>query len=209
MGWRQLLAVAAAGLAVGTPLWAWTHYVVTVVHEAGHAVVARACGATSVRVRVHAGSGGATEWDADQGEGALALASGFPAPAAAGLGALAGLHYGSPAWVLWGALGVLGLVLVAVRNLFGGLVVLSLAVPVYAALRLSPEGAQAWACLAGAWVLLLGSMRSAIQDGLGEGSDCELLVEEAGGHAAGWYALFVVAACGAVGWACCLCAAWW
>lgn len=209
MPWTVLLAMGLAALAVGTPLWGWTRYAVTVVHEAGHALVAQACGSRGVRVSLHVGASGMTDWEADEGEGPLAQAAGYPAPTLAGLAALAGLHWGSPAWVLWGALVVLGGVLLIIGNAFGSLVLVACAVLVYAELRYAPPGTRDLAAQTLAWVLLAGGVRSAVQDAAQEGSDCELLRETTGTAAGAWYALFNVVALAGLGAAAYLTTIWW
>lgn len=194
MRWTEVFAFVAAAAAVGTPVWAWTRYPVLVVHEAGHALTAVLTGARDVRVRIGVGSGGLTEWESDENHGPGATAAGFPAPGAVGLAALAGLHYGSTAWVLWGVLGLLGAVAVIMRSWFGASLLVLCAAPVYGVLRYLPDGLQVAAVLALAWTLLAGGVRSALQDAEVEGSDCDLIVEAVGGSRTAWYFLFLLVA---------------
>jgi hypothetical protein len=209
VSWEALLAVLAATALVADPAWSLSRYPVTIVHEAGHALVASVSGHSGVRVSLHVGSEGLTEWDEADDAGPAAVLAGYPAPAALGLGALAGLHYGSSAWVLWGALAALGLVFLVVRNFFGLLLVAACAAPVYGALRYAPDDLQSWAALVLGWLLLAGAARSAIQDAYQEGSDCDLLADRTGVPASIWYTGFVLSAVAAVGYGAWLTLNWW
>lgn len=134
----------------------------TVVHEAGHALVAVLARRRLAGVRLHRDASGVTvSHGPPRGPGVVALlAAGYPAPALLGLGAAALLSAGRGLAVLWLVLLLLLALLVRVRNAYGLLVVLVGAAGVLAATWWLPPRAQAGAALLLTWTALLGAPRA-------------------------------------------------
>lgn len=138
---------------------------VTVVHEAGHALVALLVGRRVTGIRLHADASGLTlSRGRPDGAGMVAtLLAGYPAPTVVGvLGALA-LAQGYAVGLLWLlALGTAVLVLV-VRNLYGLLVLLGLGGAVVAAGWFLPSTVVGWIALLAVWALLLTAPRTVLE----------------------------------------------
>jgi Peptidase M50B-like len=118
-----LLAVALVGSPAGYRL---VRHVVTLVHEAGHALVAVLVGRRLSGIRLHADTSGLTlSRGRPRGPGMVAtLLAGYPAPALAALGSAWLLSAGYAAGVLWLLVLACTLMLLLVRNLYGLWVVL-------------------------------------------------------------------------------------
>ncbi len=160
-----LTAALAAALVLVPGLWPVARHAVTVVHEAGHALVAALTGRRLTGIRLHADTSGLTlSRGRPRGPGmALMLLAGYPAPAALGLGAAALVAAGRSVLLLWALLVTLALVLALVRNLFGLWVVLVggagvAAVSWYA----TPPVQTAVACTL-AWFWLLAAPRTVLE----------------------------------------------
>lgn len=121
-----LTAAIAAALVLVPGLWPVARHVVTVAHEAGHAVVAALTGRRLTGIRLHADTSGLTlSRGRPRGPGMVAmLLAGYPGPALLGLGAAALVAAGRSVLLLWALLALLALMLLLVRNLFGLWVVL-------------------------------------------------------------------------------------
>lgn len=159
-------APVAALLLVGVPpVWGVTRHVVTLVHEAGHAVAAVATGRRLTGVRLHADTSGLTvSRGRPRGPGMIATAAaGYLAPAAAGLGIVALTGSGRADLALAAALVLLGALVLYIRNWFGLLVVLLSAGVVAALVWRAAPSAQELAALVVGWFLLLGAPRTSIE----------------------------------------------
>lgn len=130
------IALAMAGVAL---VLAWTppgyrvvRHVVTLVHEAGHALVAVLAGRRLSGIRLHSDTSGVTlSRGRPRGPGmVLTLAAGYPAPALVGLAGawLVGIGYAA-GW-LWLLVLTCALMLLMIRNLYGLWVVLATGVAV-------------------------------------------------------------------------------
>lgn len=145
------------------PLWRWTRWLSTAVHEGGHATVSLLSGRWVRSITLKPGKGGLTEWDPGTAFSSIPiLAAGYSAPPAVGLVLARVVERGwSPIDTLMAALVVMVALLVFIRNLFGAAVVLvaggALAIFVYLAGPLPQKGAVA----ALAWFLLLAGLRAA------------------------------------------------
>lgn len=161
----ELTAIAcAAALAFVPPLWAVTRHVATLVHEAGHAVVALLTGRRLNGIRLHSDTSGLTvSTGRASGPGMIATAAaGYPAPSALGLAMIALVENGREVWALWGALAVLAAMVLFIRNWFG-LLVLLVAGGVTAALTYRADGElQTFALLVLAWFLLIAGARTSV-----------------------------------------------
>lgn len=121
-----LLALAALVL-VATPAgYRLVRHVVTLVHEAGHALTALLVGRRLSGIRLHSDTSGLTvSRGRPRGPGMVAtLAAGYPAPALAALGAAWLLSRGYAAGVLWLLVLTCAVLLLLVRNPYGLWVVL-------------------------------------------------------------------------------------
>lgn len=159
------IALAAGVLALIAvfvrPVWRLARNVVTIVHEAGHALVALLVGRRLQGIRLHSDTSGVTvSRGKPSGPGmAVTTLAGYPAPAVLGL-AFAALVSGEnlTAVLVIAALLLLG-VLVMVRNVYGVFsVVLSAAVLGGVAWFAAPVAQAVFVYLI-AWFLLFGAVR--------------------------------------------------
>ena len=167
LGWP--IALAMAGVAL---LLAWSpfgyrviRHVVTLVHEAGHALVAVLVGRRLSGIRLHADTSGVTlSRGKPRGAGmVLTVAAGYPAPAIVGLAGawLVGTGLAS-AW-LWLFVLTCALMLLLVRNLYGLWVVLASGAAVGALSWLATPVVLVAAAHLVVWSLLLAAPRSVVE----------------------------------------------
>ena len=99
-------ALVGAALALVPPVWRYTRHVVTLVHEAGHAMVALLTGRRLNAVRLHSDTSGHTiSSGRPRGPGMVAMAAaGYLAPSALGLACIWLVDAGHTPWALWAAL---------------------------------------------------------------------------------------------------------
>lgn len=165
----QWLIVASAALALAAvasaPVWPITRTVVTIVHEAGHAIVALATGQRQVRVRLYRDTAGETvSAGGPAGLGiALTAAAGYPAPSLAGLGAAAMLAAGHVTGMLLLGLALLAGLAITVRNPYGMLAVLATGTTVVAICLYGSALIQAGFGYAMTWFLLVGGVRPVVE----------------------------------------------
>ncbi|WP_017932874.1 M50 family metallopeptidase [Nocardioides sp. Iso805N] len=141
--------------------WPWIRLAVTVVHEAGHALVAVLVGRRLAGIKVHSDTSGVTvSRGRPRGPGMVVmLMAGYLAPAVLGLVATLLFSHGQALVLLWLLIVVLVGVLVWVRNGYGLLTVVALGAGLAAVTRYAGAHTQAvLACLV-AWVLLLAAPR--------------------------------------------------
>ncbi|SDB80638.1 Peptidase M50B-like [Raineyella antarctica] len=197
----QLVVVlgALALVLVGLPaLWRPTRMLVTITHEAGHAVVARVCGRELHGIQLHHDTSGVTVTRGrPSGPGMVAtLMAGYTAPAVVGLTAAAILGTGHATALLWAFLLALALMLLAIRNLYGLLVILVVGGGLGAATWYLPVEWQGLLAYLLCWVLLLGAVRPTLELGRtrDRGSDPAQLARLTHVPAVLWTWLFVVVA---------------
>lgn len=196
----------AAVLVVPRRPWRLLRTVVTIVHEGGHVVTALLVGRRLSGVRVHADASGVTvSRGRPSGPGMVATVfAGYPAPSVLGLGAAALVAADRHAVPIVVSLAFLGGMLLAVRNLFGGMAILVSGAALVGIGWYAPEQAQHVGASALAWFLLLGGLRA-----VGElqrirrsrrypDSDADQLAALTIVPALVWVALFVLVALGAV-----------
>ncbi len=99
---------------------------------------------------------------------------GYVGPSLFGLGAALLIKAGHIASMLWVALFLLGILLIAVRWSFGILTVLLAGGLVFAVARFAPMGAQVVASYAVTWFLLLSGVRVIVESGLKTGDGASL-----------------------------------
>ena len=150
-----LLAVAVDGL------WRWTRNLVTIVHEAGHALTAVLTGRRLTGIRLHSDTSGLTlSTGRPSGPGMVATAAaGYLAPSLAGLVGVVLLAFDQVTVMLWAATGLLLVMLVMVRNTYGALSLVLTGAVVVAVSLLAGADVQAGFAYAVTWFLLLAGVR--------------------------------------------------
>lgn len=151
-------------LIVLPPAWSVTRHVVTLVHEAGHAVVALLTGRRLNGIRLHTDTSGLTVSSGrPRGPGMIATAAaGYLAPAVLGLVSVVLVENDLTAGALYAGLATLGLVLAFIRNWFGLLVVVLAGAAVALLIWRSPADVQDFAALTFAWFLLGAAPRTSL-----------------------------------------------
>lgn len=136
----------------------------TLVHEAGHAIVAVLTGRRLNAIRLHTDTSGLTlSTGRPRGPGMMATAAaGYLAPAALGLGSVALVRADETDIALYAGLGVLALMLVFIRNWFGLLVVVAAGAAVSALVWKADSDIQDFAALTFAWFLLIAAPRTVL-----------------------------------------------
>jgi hypothetical protein len=193
-----VLAVLALLLVVQPTTYRWIRHGVTVVHEAGHAVVAVLVGRRLTGIRLHSDTSGLTvSRGRPRGPGMVAtLLAGYPAPALAGLVGSWVLGQGYAVALLWAVVAVTGLMVLFVRNVYGAWVLLVLGVGVAAASWWLPDDLLVWLAHLVVWSLLLAAPRAvgdlARSRRHGAGSDASQLAGLTGVPGLLWTAAFLV-----------------
>lgn len=151
----------AVALVVIPPVWSPTRHLVTLVHEAGHAVVAVLTGRRLNGIRLHSDTSGLTVSSGKpRGAGMIATAAaGYLAPAALGLGSVLLVDAGHTSWLLGSVLAVVGMIFAFIRNWFGLIVVGLSGAGVGVLIWRAPERVQDFAALTFAWFLLVAAPR--------------------------------------------------
>lgn len=160
-----VLVTGAVALLLVLVAWPRVRLGVTVVHEAGHALVAVLVGRRLSGVRLHSDTSGLTvSRGRPRGPGMVAmLAAGYLAPAVLGLLAAYLLAAGRGVALLWLLLVLLAGLLVWVRNGYGLLVVVALGGAVLALTWWGSDDAQSVAAYLVAWLLLLAAPRPLVE----------------------------------------------
>jgi hypothetical protein len=141
--------------------WRMARNVITIVHEAGHALVAVLVGRRLRGITLHSDTSGVTvSRGRPSGPGMVSTAlAGYIAPSLVGLGLAALVLAGKITLMLWVLTALLLAVLLMIRNLYGVLSVLATgAVLVVVSVVTAPGVQSAFACLT-AWFLLFGGVR--------------------------------------------------
>lgn len=158
------LAVAVVCLAVP---WAWhlSRHVLTIVHEASHALVAVLSGRRLSGVRVHSDTSGLTvSVGRPRGPGMVATAfAGYVGPAVLGLAGAWVLGRGYAVGLLWVLLAALTLLVVQVRNWYGLWAVLVSGVLLVGVSWWGSPPVQVAVAYAVTWYLLLGAPRAVLE----------------------------------------------
>ncbi|WP_209647968.1 M50 family metallopeptidase [Kibdelosporangium banguiense] len=196
---------AALLLVLSGQPWLLARNVVTIVHEAGHALAAVLVGRRLAGIRLHSDTSGVTvSRGKPRGPGMVLTAlAGYVAPSLVGLG-LAGLMAGGRiTLLLWVLTALMLAVLVMIRNVYGVVSVLATgAVLVVVSLVTSPEVQAAFASLI-TWFLLFGGVRpvwelqSKRRRGRARDSDADQLARLTGAPGLFWVAMFFLISLGA------------
>lgn len=209
-------SVILVGLIVLVVTWSPLGYrllrhLITLVHEAGHALVATLSGRRLRGIRLHSDTSGLTlSKGRPTGPGMVAtLAAGYPAPSVLGLLGATVLGLGYAAGLLWALVAACALILLLIRNLYGLWVVLATGVAVAGLSWLASPTLLVWVATALVWALLLAAPRSVLElqlqrrRGQGRGSDVDQLARLTRVPGAIWVGLFFVAGLAALagaGW---------
>ncbi|GAB3249803.1 M50 family metallopeptidase [Nocardioides dilutus] len=160
-----VLATGVLALLLVLVAWPQVRLGITVVHEAGHALVAVLAGRRLSGIRLHSDTSGLTvSRGKPRGPGMVAmLAAGYLAPALLGLLAAFLLADGRGVALLWLLVVLLAGLLVWVRNGYGLLVVLLGGAALFALTWWGSAQVQAVASYLVAWLLLLAAPRPLLE----------------------------------------------
>lgn len=152
--------LALAAVAVDR-VWLRARNVVTIVHEAGHAVAAKLTGRRLTGIRLHSDTSGLTaSVGRPYGPGMVfTMAAGYVSPSLVGLMGVVLLVYDQVTLMLWGATAVLLSMLTLIRNLYGALLLVSVGVVVGAISLYADPDVQAAFGYGVTWFMLLGAVR--------------------------------------------------
>ena len=203
----------AALLAVAVDrLWRWTRNLVTIVHEAGHALTAVLTGRRLTGIRLHSDTSGLTlSTGRPSGPGMVATAAaGYLAPSLAGLAGVVLLAFDQVTVMLWAATGLLLAMLVMVRNVYGAVSLVLTGAIVVAVSLLAGADVQAAFAYAVTWFLLLAGVRPVGElwrerrrshgRGRTDADQLARLTRVPGGVWVGFFGLGTLAALAAGGW---------
>jgi hypothetical protein len=160
-----VLAALALMLIVSPRGYRIVRHGVTVLHEAGHAVVALMVGRRLSGIRLHADTSGVTvSRGRARGPGMVAtLLAGYPAPALVALAATSLLAAGYAVGLLWAIVALTAAMALFIRNVYGFVVLAVMGLSVGALSWTLPAtvlSALAWLVV---WVLLLAAPRSVLE----------------------------------------------
>jgi hypothetical protein len=157
--------VPAVAVALVVLAWPLTRTVVTICHEAGHAVAAVLVGRKLAGIRVHSDTSGLTlSRGRPRGPGMVfMLFAGYASASMIGLGVAWLARAGRSAAALWLIVVLLALMLLRMRNFYGSVVVLVTGVVVALASWFAPAPVLAWLTYGVAWTLLLAGPRPVIE----------------------------------------------
>lgn len=161
-----LIVAAVVMVVVASPAgYRLVRHLITLVHEAGHALVAVLSGRRLSGIRLHADTSGVTvSRGRPRGPGMVAtLLAGYPAPALVGLGGAWLLGAGYAAASLWALVLTCAVMLLLVRNLYGLWVVLVTGGVVAGLSWLAPDAVIQWAAYLVVLALLVGAPRSVVE----------------------------------------------
>ncbi len=160
-----LLVIAATALVAVIVVWPAVRMVVTVCHEAGHGVAATLTGRSLRGIRLHSDTSGVTVTRGrPTGAGmVLTLLAGYPAASVVGLVAAWLAGAGHPVGMLWLLVALLGVMVMKIRNLYGGLVVVGLGGALGLATWYAPTHVLVWLAYGLAWLLLFAGPRPVVE----------------------------------------------
>jgi hypothetical protein len=211
---RMVLVTAGLALVVVALSWLWrpARNVITIVHEAGHAIVAVLAGRRLTGIRLHSDTSGLTlSKGKPYGPGMVFTGlAGYIAPSLLGLGFAALLAGGKVTELLVVCAVLLVGVLLVVRNVFGIFSVLVTGGVLLVVSRWAPVEVQAPFAHLITWFLLLGGIRSVgdlqrlRRRGRARDSDADQLARLTGAPGLFWVAAFLMINLGclvlSVGW---------
>ncbi len=200
-----LLVIAFAALACVILAWPAVRMTITVCHEAGHAVAATLSGRSLKGIRLHSDTSGVTlTRGKPAGAGMVfTLLAGYPAASLVGLLAATVAGTGHAVAVLWLLVGLLALMLLKIRNMYGALVVVALGAVLALATWYAPAHYLVWLAYGLAWLLLLAGPRPVLELALSRrrataGSDAAQLARLTRLPRMVWIALWLAGTVGAL-----------
>jgi Peptidase M50B-like len=147
---------------LGPALWKIAIHAETVVHEAAHAMVGIVTGRRISSVKINPNGSGATAIVPPTGFGyGVAAFVGYVGASAAGLLAAWMISMGRIVAVLWVGGLLLAIMVLLVRNLFGGIVVLACGALLYLIVRYTTAGVETAVAYGLTWFLLLSAPKRA------------------------------------------------
>jgi hypothetical protein len=211
--WLVIGTGVAALFAVAVDaLWRWSRNLVTIVHEAGHALTAVLTGRRLTGIRLHSDTSGLTlSTGRPSGPGMVATAAaGYLAPSLTGLVGVVLLAFDQVTVMLWAATGLLLAMLVMVRNAYGAVSLVVTGAIVVAVSLLAGADVQAGFGYAATWFLLLAGVRPVGElwrerrrwrgHGRTDADQLARLTGVPGGLWVGFFGLCTLAALAAGGW---------
>jgi Peptidase M50B-like len=159
--------MVAFALVANSGAWRQTRNVITIAHEAGHAVAALVTGRRLVGIRLHSDTSGLTlTVGRPDGPGMVTtLLAGYLSPSLLGLLGGLVLADGLVTIALWIAVALLLAMLALVRNVHGVGLVLGTGTAIGLVAWYAPAWAQAAFGLVGSWFLLIGAVRPVLELG--------------------------------------------
>lgn len=153
--------IGACAAVMLDPVWRWARSVVTIVHEAGHAIAALATGRQLTGIRLHSDTSGLTlSRGRPRGLGMMiTAAAGYVSPSLVGLAGVGLLAVDQVTIMLWGGTAVLLCMLVMVRNFYGALLLLVTGAAVVGISLYASPDLQAAFGYTMTWFLLFGAVR--------------------------------------------------
>jgi hypothetical protein len=147
----------------GRTLWKVVNHAETVVHESAHVLVGIAAGRRIRSVNINKDGGGGTVMVPDSGFGfGVATFVGYIGSSAAGLIAAGLISAGRIVAVLWLGLLLCAVMVLMVRNFFGGIVVLTCGALLYLVVRYATPGVQVTVAYGVTWFLLFSGAKVAL-----------------------------------------------
>jgi len=195
-----LTAAVALALVLARAAWPYTRMLVTITHEAGHAVVALLAGRRLQGIRLHSDTSGLTVSSGRAGgPGMVAmLMAGYLAPALVGLAAGGLLITGFSLGLLWLLVILLALMLLQIRNFAGFGIVVVVAAALVAVSWYAPAPVQSGVAYLVTWILLLSAPKPVLElirmrrSGRTPHSDADQLARLTRVPAELWIALFLL-----------------
>jgi hypothetical protein len=206
-----LTGLAALAVVVTDGIWRRARNVITLVHEAGHALAALLTGRRLKGIRLHSDTSGLTlSVGRPDGPGmVVTAAAGYLSPSLLGLCGVAVLAAGLVTVTLWITTGLLAAMLLLIRNVYGVFSVLLTGATVGLVAWYAPADVQAGFGHAVTWFLLAGAVRPVVElqrlrrRGAAWHSDADQLARLTGAPGGLWVALFAGVSVGALaagGW---------
>ena len=198
-----LTAAVALALVLSRVAWPYTRMLVTITHEAGHAVAALVAGRRLQGIRLHSDTSGLTVSSGRaSGPGMVAmLLAGYLAPALVGLGAGGLLIAGFSLGLLWLLVILLALMLLQIRNFAGFGIVVVVGAALVLVSWYAPAPVQAGVAYLVTWILLLSAPKPVLElvrmrrRGRAPQSDADQLARLTRVPAELWTVLFLVLNC--------------
>jgi hypothetical protein len=187
-------------------VWRLSRNVITIVHEAGHALVALLSGRRLTGIRLHSDTSGLTlSVGRPEGPGmVLTTAAGYVSPSLLGLLGVAVLALQRVTIALWVTVGMLLVMLFLVRNWYGALSIVVTGGIVGAIAWYASADTQAIFGHAAVWFLLFGGVRPVFElrqqrrRGRAPGSDADQLGQLTSLPGGAWVGIFTLIALAAV-----------